>query len=405
MLSLATRLDTVLQATTAEQREAIQRFRYAVMIEERGRTNIPGTDHERRWCRTSADDEPGTLHLHTGSIAELDTAARLRRWAPGRLPDDIRETYSLDLVPQLDDLAIAELSQIVARPIAPARARLSILSLFKAAFEACLEPGGADLLVFDAHPGLVRHFAKLLGARRYGGDLTRRSGGLQVPMVIVVSDCSHFERAGSLFAPLAWKTFVLGRRPKIDVGSFAVRLVDDLAHNVDTEQTWPAMEERFFRRGVDRCSFFAGLRPAIVEELMARGTVREVDEGEVILHEDDPIEELYVVLDGGFEIFTNGKSVDVAGKGEIVGEIALFSPGTRRTAIVEALIPSRVLALTPAALRNLALGDPEAGYQVMFNLARFTAERFAEKSRLVGRLDAELERLRDEAAERDARGG
>jgi len=163
------------------------------------------------------------------------------------------------------------------------------------------------------------------------------------------------------------------------------------------------MEERFYRRGVDRCSFFTGLRPAIVEELMARGTVREVDEGEVILHEDDRVEEMYVVLEGCFEIFANGKSVDVAGKGEIVGEVAIFSPQTQRTAIVEALIPSRVLALTPSALRNLALGDPEAGYQVMFNLARFTAERFGEKSRLVGRLDAEIERLTKEAAEREAR--
>ncbi|HLT35344.1 MAG TPA: cyclic nucleotide-binding domain-containing protein, partial [Enhygromyxa sp.] len=376
MLSLATRLDTVSQATSVEQREAIDQFRYAVMVEERGRVGIPGADHQRRRCHTPGDDEPGTLHVFTGSAAELDTAARLRRWAPGELPDDIRETYSLDLVPQIDDLAIAEISQIVARPIAPARARLSILSLFKACFEACLEPcseqkQGADLLVFDAHPGLVRHLARLLGARRYGGDLTRRSGGLQVPMVIVVSDCSHFERAGSLFAPLAWKAFVLGRRPKIDVGTFAVRFVDDLTHGVDVEQTWPAMEERFFRRGVDRWSFFAGLRSAIVDELMARGTVREVDEGEVILHEDDEIEEMYVVLEGCFEIFANGKSVDVAGKGEIVGEIALFSPETRRTAIVEALIPSRVLALTPAALRNLALGDSDSGYQVMFNLARF----------------------------------
>jgi CRP-like cAMP-binding protein len=135
---------------------------------------------------------------------------------------------------------------------------------------------------------------------------------------------------------------------------------------------------------------------------MARGTVREVQEGEVILHEDDRNEEMYVVLDGCFEIFSNGKSVDVAGKGEIVGEIAMFSPGTRRTAVVEALIPSRVLALTPTALRNLALGDPEAGYQVMFNLARFTAERFSEKSRLVGQLDAEIDRLSNEMAERDA---
>jgi CRP-like cAMP-binding protein len=405
VLTLSTRLEAVNLATTVEERDAIYRFRYEVMIEQRGHTEQPGTNHDLRLCCTVSDDLPSTRHYYTGTPEQLDAVARLRRWEPGDIPDEVRETYSLELVPQLEELAVAELSRVVARPDAPADARLAILGLFRACFEACLEPRGADLLVFDVHPGLVRHFAKLLGARRYGGDLTRRTGGLRVPMVIVVSDCGHFERAGSLFTPLAWKTFVLGRRPKVDVGSFAVRLVDDLEHAVDPEQTWPLMEERFYRRGVDRCSFFTGLRPAIVEELMARGTVREVDEGEVILDEDDRIEEMYVVLEGCFEIFANGKSVDVAGKGEIVGEVAIFSPQTRRTAIVEALIPSRVLALTPAALRNLAMGDPEAGYQVMFNLARFTAERFGEKSRLVGRLDAELERLTKQAAERAIRGG
>jgi hypothetical protein len=402
VLSLSTRLETVHQATTAEERDAIYHFRYAVMVEERGLTSVLGTDHQRRLCYTVYDDLPSTRHLYTGSVTDLDAVARMRRWGPGELPEEVRETYSLELVPHLEDLSIAELSSIVGRPVAPARGRLSILALFKACFEACLGPAGADLLVFDVHPGLVRHAAKLLGARRYGGELTKRSGGLQVPMVIVVSDCAHFERIGSLFTPLAWKTFVLGRRPKTDVGTFAVRFVDDLDPAVDPEQTWPSMEERFYRRGVERWSFFAGLRSGIVDELMARGTVREVDEGEVILHEDDRNEEMYVVLDGCFEIFANGKSVDVAGKGEIVGEIAMFSPGTRRTALVEALIPSRVLVLTPTALRNLALGDPEAGYQVMFNLARFTAERFGEKSRLVGQLDAEIERLSNEMADRDA---
>lgn len=407
MLSLSTRLETVQLATSAAQRERIYEFRYQVLVEERGRTDVPGCDRARRRCCDPSDESPNVSHYIAGSPSEPDAVARLRRWSPGELPDDVRETYSLDLIPQLEDLAIAELSRVVARPLAPARNRLSILALYKAAFEVCLEQRGADLLVFDAHPGIVRHLAKLLGARRYGGELTKRSGdpawGLRVPMVIVVSDCEHLQRAGSLFAPLAWKTFVLGRRARADIGTFAVRFVDDLDPNVDPEQTWPAMEERFFRRGVDRGSFFEGLRPAIVEELMARGVVREIDEGEVILHEDDDVQEMYVVLEGCFEIFANGKSVDVAGRGEIVGEIAMFSTGHRRTAIVEALIPSRVLALTPAALRNLALGDPDSGYQVMFNLARFVAERFGEKSRLVGRLDAEIERLRDELAERDAR--
>jgi CRP-like cAMP-binding protein len=84
----------------------------------------------------------------------------------------------------------------------------------------------------------------------------------------------------------------------------------------------------------------------------------------------------------------------------------MLSPERRRTATIKALIPSKLLTLTHASLRALALGDAEAGHQVMLNLARFIAERFSEKARLVGSLDDEIERLRlelHEATER-ARG-
>src|SRR5690606_11335394 len=127
--------------------------------------------------------------------------------------------------------------------------------------------------------------------------------------------------------------------------------------DVDPEQTWPAMEQRFFRRGVERWSFFEGLRQAIVDELMARGKVHELDEGGSLVDQGGDDGEMFVVLDGCLEIIANGKSVDVAGKGELVGEISILSPERRRTASVTALIPSKVLALNHHALRSLALGD------------------------------------------------
>lgn len=393
MLALSTRLETVHQAMSAAQREAIYRFRYEVLVGKRRHSTLPGVDPVRRVWQTPSDEDPSTLQFFTGRPEQLDAVARWRRWAPGMIPDDVREGYSLELVDAIDELAVAEVSRIVASPHAPPSRRLAILALFKACFEACLEGEGADVLVFEVHPGLVREVAKLFGARRYGAALRERSGGVQVPMLIVVSDLSWFERAGSLFTPLAWKTFVLGRRARADVGGLADRLVDDLQDSLDPEQSWPAAEARFFRRAVARSSLFAGLRQGIVDELLARGRVRELCEGETLLGEDDRVDEMYVVLDGCFEIFAKRRSIDVAGAGEIIGELAILSPETQRALAVVALTPGRILALTRAALRNLALGDPEAGYQVMFNLARITAERFGEKSRLVGRLDAELERL------------
>lgn len=401
MLKLSTRLETVHRAKTAEERHAIYRLRYAVRVEGRGQVEIEGVDHEKEMVFGVEDELPSTVLLYTGPPEAVDATARLRRWNAGEVLDEVREAWSLDFVTNLDDLAIAEVSEIVARPGVGGRDRLAVLSLFHAAFEACLAERGADLLVFDAHPGLVTHYAKLFGARRYGGDLIegRAGKGVGVPMVIAVSDTEYLERVGSMFAPMAWKTFTLGRRRRADIGCFSVRFLDDLRDDVDPEQSWPAMEERFFRRGVRRWSFFEGLRQAIVDELIARGKVRELAEGDALIDEGGEDGEMYVVLDGSLEILVHGKSVDVAGKGELIGEIAVLSPARQRTATIRALIPSRVLSLNHHALRALALGDSEAGHQVMFNLARFIAERFGEKARLVAQLDDELERVHAELTE------
>lgn len=395
MLALTTRLATVHRATSAAERDAIYRMRYAIRVDERGQVESPGVDHDKEMVFTIYDELPRTIHFYTGDTPQIDAVARMRRFNPGEVPDEIRERWSLDFVTNLDSLAIAEFSELLARPEVGSQDRLSVLSLFKACFEACMEPGGADLIVFDAHPGLITHYAKLFGARRYGGAVIERSAGkgVGVPMVIAVSDTEHFERVGSPFAPMSWKTFVLGRRPRADIGCFSVRFVDDLRDDVDPEQTWPLMEQRFFRRGVERWSFFEGLRQAMIDELMARGKLREVGEGEQLVGEGGEDGEMFVVLEGCLEILAGGKSVDVAGRGELIGEIAILSPERQRTATIRALIPSKVLTLTHGSLRALAMGDAEAGHQVMLNLARFIAERFSEKARLVGSLDAEIERL------------
>jgi CRP-like cAMP-binding protein len=404
VLHLSTRLEPVHRAKTAAERDAIYRFRHAIRVEGRGQVEIPGVDHDKEMVFTADDELPSSIQLYTGTPEQLDASARMRAWSAGEVPDAVREAWSLDFVTNLDSLAIAELAEFVARP--GAGHRLAILSLFRTCFEICLEERGADLIVFDAHPGMISHYAKLLGARRYGGEPVERYAGkgVGVPMVIAVSDTDYLERVGSLFAPMAWKTFTLGRRRRADIGCFSVRFVDDLRADVNPEKTWPAMEERFFRRGVERWSFFEGLRQAIVDELIARGNTRMVAEGAALVDEGGAQGEMFVVLDGCLEILANGKSLDVAGKGELIGEIALLSPERRRTATVRALIPSKVLSLNHHALRSLALGDSEAGHQVMFNLARFIAERFSEKARLVGQLDEELEQLREQLDDLSKRG-
>jgi len=399
MLIESKRFEVVREAETAEVRQAIYRFRYTVWVKERGWSSVAGIDPFADMVTTPDDEGEGVTHFYTGSVygADLDSSARLRTWAPGELPDTVREFYSLDRLVQARGagaLKVAELGCVVAHPESRRKANLPVASLFRAAFQVCLD-ADVDLLVFALHPGMVAAAARVFGARRYGAALRDDHSGPLRPLVVVPSDTDHHERVGSLFAGPAWKHFVLGRRPCVDLGPLTPCFVERDERAFSPDARWADYEERFFRRGVDRWSFFEGLRPGVTEELMARGELREVEIGTRLLDDEEEPREMFVVIEGCFEVLVGDRAVDVAGKGELIGEVSVLSPGGERTASVQALTPAKVLALDDAALCALNSGDPEAGYLVMINLARFIAERFRERARLVGRLEREIRDLRE----------
>ena len=392
MLIESPRFENVRRAQTPEACDAIFLFRFEVLVHERGWVDYPGVDPAEHLVRSADDEGPGVTHLFTGSLygRELDAVARLRVFAAGEVPETLRRNYALDRLPGVDELGIAELGMIIAHPATERQANLPIASLFRVAFDQCLE-AGAQLLFFAVHPGMVAACGRVMGAQRYGAPAFADHSGPLVPMVIIPSNSEHHERLGSLFAGAAWKHFVLARRPRLDTSAFADRLVDELGREFSADDRWMHFEDRFYRRGVARWSFFDGLREAVIEELLARGRVRSLAVDDELFDEASAPSEMFVVLEGCFEILVGGRSVDVAGEGELIGEISVLSPAPSRTANVRALMRSRVLGFDQGALRSMTFGDPEAGYQVMFNLARFVAERFRERVRIMARLEKALE--------------
>lgn len=64
------------------------------------------------------------------------------------------------------------------------------------------------------------------------------------------------------------------------------------------------------------------------------GTPRTYQPGENVFIEGTPGTTMYVVLDGNIEICVGGKSLEVAGRGAIIGEMALIDSSTRSATVV-----------------------------------------------------------------------
>ncbi len=76
------------------------------------------------------------------------------------------------------------------------------------------------------------------------------------------------------------------------------------------------------------------MESTILNKVQIMGSPRTYEPGEKVFIEGSPGTTMYVVLDGNIEICVGGKSMEVAGRGAIIGEMALIDPGPRSATVV-----------------------------------------------------------------------
>ena len=76
------------------------------------------------------------------------------------------------------------------------------------------------------------------------------------------------------------------------------------------------------------------MESSILDMVQNVGTPRAYQPGEKVFREGSPGTSMYVVLDGNIEILVGGKSMEIAGRGSIIGEMALIDSSTRSATVV-----------------------------------------------------------------------
>jgi NTE family protein len=120
---------------------------------------------------------------------------------------------------------------------------------------------------------------------------------------------------------------------------------------------------------------FSGLSETERRALGARLALRTLRRGDVLMHQGDAADALYVVVSGRFAVTLEGRHDPVSeiGPGQPVGEIA-FLTGGLRTATVTAMRDSLVLALSRAEFDSLVTAHPGVWATLTATLARRLAE-------------------------------
>ncbi|MFN2546265.1 MAG: cyclic nucleotide-binding domain-containing protein [Myxococcales bacterium] len=348
LLGLLARLTRVHEARTAEEREAIYRFRYAIYGSEL-RRDYPGIDHEKGRLHQPEDDRPETRLWYAGSPREVTGTARARVW--DRAPDEIVAELSLQRMPKVK---VAYLERTMVRPTRRGRALMPAIiwhgyeMLARENVEAC---------VLTCVPGLARHYLRF-GARTYGAPLVEGASSAEVPLMILMNDVEHLRRVGSFMAPQLRKH----ARP-FDAAPFQPLFDGPQPLCFDRTSILRELTEA-------RPPVFEGVR---LEGIARQSFILEIPAGGLVVRKGTADREMYLVLSGALEVEDSKARI---GLGETMGEVALLGTPGIRTATVRATERSRLLVLRRRFLDDL---DVRTAHRVTRNLARVVADRFRQR--------------------------
>jgi hypothetical protein len=370
-------LDAVRVAETQAEREAIFSFRYSVYAAELGR-KLGNADHVRRRVHDDEDDKPYTMLLYTDDGAgQVTGTIRIRSWGPGQVPAKDWEAFSMERFDGLAGLGTAEIGRLMIEP--GRRGQLGLVSMACALYQLYAGELGVDVGFINCASGLVRHY-RLLGFRTYAGRLVPTVDGIEVPLVLLPGDRGYLEQVGSFLAPFVDVFYGPGRRSAVDVARWSRVLDADSAPvRFDSAAVWERVE-RLWRATEEHPSMLGSLSAETVRKLSDKGFLMQLPAGQLLTEKGLSQREIFVVLDGVFEVCDGDRRLRVIGSGDVIGEIAFFASAGRRTASVTAASDSEVLVLRRHFVDDLIKTDPACAAEVLFALARVLADRLAVSS-------------------------
>jgi hypothetical protein len=365
-------LEPVYVAETGAEREAVFSFRYSVYAKELGR-KLGNADHGRMRVHDEEDDKPYTTLLYTDDgTGRLTGTIRIRRWEPGQVPAKDWDTFSMERFDGLRDMCTAEIGRLMIEP--GHRGQLGLVSMACTVYQLYARELAADVGFINCAAGLVRHY-RLLGFRTYAGRLVPTADGIEVPLVLIPGDRAYLEQVGSFVAPLVDVFYGPGKRAPVNVGRWSRLLDADSAPvRFDSVAAWERVN-RLRQAEAEHPSILEALSENTIRKLTEKGFLMNVPAGQLLTEKGLSQQEIFVILDGAFEVHDGERRLCVLGGGDVIGEIGFFRSSGRRAASVTAASDGEVLVLRRHFIDELMKNDPACAAEVLFGLARVLADR------------------------------
>jgi CRP/FNR family cyclic AMP-dependent transcriptional regulator len=113
----------------------------------------------------------------------------------------------------------------------------------------------------------------------------------------------------------------------------------------------------------------------LAEQLANVSYLEEVVKDKTIIYQNDPTNDVFLIISGSFSITVNGRELACRGSGDHIGEMGALEPTQKRSATVTATQDSIVLRITEKAFNELGRKHPNVYKYIAKELARRLLQR------------------------------
>ena len=123
------------------------------------------------------------------------------------------------------------------------------------------------------------------------------------------------------------------------------------------------------RDAVMNVDLFRNLPPAVVDELIGRGTKMQVGPGRVLVQEGAADSGLQLILKGSAIVTVHGEARRTLTEGEYFGEISLIDGAPRSATVTAGSEGAQVFAVSPLAFSAVLSEHPTIAQTLLLTLA------------------------------------
>ena len=329
------------------------RFRYKTYIEELG-TTYGQISLDDGMLKDELDEFGMTLYAMYND--EIIATARMNMGHQGEFEDYWYDCYDLADFPDIQKVCLVSKMMV-----APKWRKSSLSTQMLAKIYQCCKLEGMHFVFLDCVPPLIRIYEKA-GLRRYKANAPEdKNLKYYVPMVGLVEDVDYLGRIKSRFYSLAKQ---LPYDPT-SANWFNTYCPKGIGFTYEPllpiEDLWEAIGS-----GDTPIPLFKGLDEQAIKELLPQCTFLKCKKGEHIIYQGDTGDEMYIVVDGIFEMKHQVDEMTLPlkklYKGELLGKIS-NNLTTPREEGYQAVTDATVMTITASLWRRL-----EQEYQPTFNI-------------------------------------